>query len=258
MEKCYLVLAFGFLYTFLFLSPEKSFSQKYHSKSYFKKNYPGYVSVGRKGLTSNFFFGVKGGLAYSDITGTLLIQAERQDSYNPVLFTTGGLVAISNLSDLFSLKGELNYLTRGSNYESVGDWETIISNIYREYIEMPVALNINFFSPLSTFKPALYAGGSVSYLLSAKKTDIVYENVDLIEYYREEGIDVKESFNTIDYGLVLGGSCNVFIKRNLMLIFDLKSYLGFANINKYPSEEAQQVFTRNIEMVFSTGILFGN
>jgi hypothetical protein len=140
-------------------------------------------------------FGVKGGLNMATISG-----AEGASSL--LAFHMGGFAEF-NVSDKFAVQPELLYSMQGAKYSAFGTSYTTNLN----YLIVPVMAKYFVTDAIS-----INAGPQLGILMSAKS----------------EGIDVKDGYNTTDFGLNIGGGYN--IGDNMML--DLRYNLGFSELAK--------------------------
>ena len=139
--------------------------------------------------------GLKAGLNFADLK-----DVEHLDSIDSIHNETktgyilGGHLAFPmspslklQIEGLYSVKGATGQATGGLDVQK---WENKLT-----YLEIPLLLKLEF--PVPTLKPFLYGGASVSVLLSAQ------ERV-LADWH-----DIKDSLNSTDYGLVLGGGLHL-------------------------------------------------
>lgn len=162
-------------------------------------------------------FGAKAGLNYSTFTGDV------EDVDAKVGFQVGGFVEIK-VSDKFSVRPELLYSTLGAKTDVLGT--TVTSTA--DYLIVPVMAKFYV-----TEKFNLEAGPQVGFLMSAKlKAD-------------GDSVDVKDSFESTDFGFNLGAGFD--LTENLGL--GLRYSLGLANIAKDNGDE--KVNNSNIALALS-------
>lgn len=162
-------------------------------------------------------FGLKGGLNLANFSG----DTEGADLKTHVGFNAGGFVEIK-FSEKFAVQPEILYSTQGTKFENIGDevdgvFYTGDIKFNLAYINVPV-----MFKYYAAEKFAIEAGPQIGFLVSAKtktKLDGFSQTV--------EG-DIKDSFESIDFGLNLGASYD--FTENLSL--DARYNLGLANIAK--------------------------
>jgi len=142
-------------------------------------------------------FGAKAGLNISTITGDL------EDAKSLVGAHFGGFAEIK-ISDKFAFQPELLYSMQGakSEYsESDTDYSYSEESKYKlGYLNIP--LMVKYFA---TDKLFIEAGPQVGFLLSAKQ-DYSYSEtyMGITDSASIDGIDVKDNFETIDFGLNFG------------------------------------------------------
>ena len=173
------------------------------------------------GLTSTYAqdkdieFGAKLGINFSTITG------DNTDGIDPITSVINfGLLAEIPLTEKFSFQPELMYSIQGY---SVGD-DVVSLN----YLNLPLMGKYYLTKGLS-----VEAGPQIGLLLSAK----------------DEGTDVKDSFNSLDFGVNLG----VGYKLENGLNFGARYDLGISNINNV---EGSSNTLRNSTLQVSIGYFF--
>ncbi len=158
-------------------------------------------------------FGVKGGLNSFTVTG-------QTGEKSKISFQLGGFAEFK-VSDKFAVQPELMYTSQGSK----NDFATTTLN----YLNIPVIAKYYVTEDIS-----IQAGPQIGLLMSA--------NYD--------GVDVKDGYKSMDYGLNIGGGYN--LNENMTL--DLRYYLGLAQLEKElaPGESA----TKNAGILLSFGYKF--
>lgn len=130
----------------------------------------------------------------------------------------GGYVGIP-VNPMFAVQPEAFFTMKGDQGEAGG----ISGSNKLNYIEVPVLARMNFMTD-ATAHPSLYAGPSVGLNISAKaETD---------DGTTTDEVDVKDSVNPIDFGMVVGGGIAFPVgkaQRNVGL--DLRYTMGLTNIN---------------------------
>ena len=120
-------------------------------------------------------FGLKGGINYTTLT------AKNTDGIDYKVGLQAGAFANFGLSDLISIQPEVLYSQKGAQVEDASDFKLKLN-----YIDVPVLVKVNagglFFE----------AGPQLGILASAKATDGSTDQ------------DVKEGYNTVDFGYVAG------------------------------------------------------
>ena len=149
-------------------------------------------------------FGAKAALNLANLTGDV------EDNSMKVGFQIGGLVEIG-VSEKFSVQPELVFSTQGAKFEESFGGVSYDYDLNLNYLNIPVMAKYYVAEGFS-----LEAGPQIGFLMSAKaKADGGDE-------------DVKDSFNSTDFGLNFGAGYNVTENINLGLRYSL----GLSNIVK--------------------------
>lgn len=184
-------------------------------------------------------YGVKGGLNLSNFTG----DTDGLDLKSKAGFNVGGFVEIK-LSDKFAIQPEILYSTQGTKAE-VEEFE-LEGNFYDaqvcfnlSYINVPV-----MFKYYAAEKFSIEAGPQIGFLTSAKtKTEVDGFN-------GSNELDVKDMFESIDFGLNFGAGYN-FTDH---LSAGLRYNLGLSNIFKTEAGDDSKVqngvFSINVGYAF--------
>lgn len=161
-------------------------------------------------------FGAKLGLNIANISGDI------ED--NKALFgaNLGGFAEIT-LSDKLAFQPELLFSMQGSKYEDIAT--------KLNYINIPLLAKYNLNEKFSVL-----AGPQIGFLMSAKLKD------------SNESLDVKDGFNTFDFGLNVGAGYNV--TENI--IVDARYNFGLSNILK----DSDGVSQKNSVIQLSVGYKF--
>jgi opacity protein-like surface antigen len=162
-------------------------------------------------------FGIKGGLNSSNFSG----DTEGMDLKDKIGFNVGAFVAIK-LSDKLTLQPEVLYSTQGPKAVNVtapvddmlftGDIKFKLS-----YINVPVMVKYYVADKFN-----LEAGPQIGFLTSAKTS------TKLDGYSQTVDQDIKDSFESIDFGLNFGAGYD-FTKN---VFAGIRYNLGLANIAK--------------------------
>ena len=161
-------------------------------------------------------FGVKGGLNLSNFSG----DTEPFDMKTRVGFNVGGFVEIK-FSEKFALQPELLYSTQGSKVDNFGvdtdqGFLTGDATFNFTYINIPV-----MFKYYAAEKFWIEAGPQIGFLTSAKlKTEV--------DGYGSSDQDVKDIFESVDFGLNLGLGYDFTEKISVGARYNL----GLSNIAK--------------------------
>lgn len=139
-------------------------------------------------------FGLKGGLNISNFTG----DTEGADLQSRIGYNIGAFVAIK-FSEKFTLQPEVLYSAQGVNFENFGaeveglGYYTADIKLKTAYINVPV-----MFKYYAAEKFSIEAGPQIGFLTSAKTETKLNGFSQTVEQ------DMKDSFETIDFGLNFG------------------------------------------------------
>jgi hypothetical protein len=139
-------------------------------------------------------FGLKGGLNISNFTG----DTEGADLQSRIGYNIGAFVAIK-FSEKFTLQPEVLYSAQGVNFENFGaeveglGYYTADIKLKTAYINVPV-----MFKYYAAEKFSIEAGPQIGFLTSAKTETKLNGFSQTVEQ------DIKDSFETIDFGLNFG------------------------------------------------------
>lgn len=144
-------------------------------------------------------FGVKGGLNFANLGGDA-------DGDLVTSFHVGALAEIK-LTDKFAIQPEIVLSGQGADFSEDG----LDSLIELSYLNVPVMAKYYVIEKLS-----LEAGPQIGFLLSAKNEDV----------------DVKDSFKSIDFGFNLGAGYDI----TEHFFAGVRYNIGLSNISDFPDE----------------------
>ena len=159
-------------------------------------------------------FGIKGGLNFASITGDNTENSDLVTSFN------FGVLSEIPISEKFSFQPELMYSGQGYSFND--------NTIALSYLNIPLMGKYYVAKGLS-----LEAGPQLGFLLAAKN----------------EKVNVKDSFNTFDFGVNFG----VGYKLDNGLNFGARYNLGLSNINNVDNSSSQN---KNSVFQVSIGYFF--
>lgn len=131
-------------------------------------------------------FGIKGGVNMAQFYGSDVQKADYKTGASAGIFVCLDLIALK-------LQPEVLYSQKGSKSDLL---------VKADYLEVPVLAKFSFGKIIV---PSIYAGPSFGRLLSASVG----------------GIDVKDSYNSTDLGLIFGAEVKLPIKISLEARYDL-------------------------------------
>lgn len=184
-------------------------------------------------------FGLKGGLNVSNFSG----DTEGIDFKSRFGFNAGGFVEIK-FSEKFALQPEILYSTQGAKVDNfnldVDGIGTVNADVAFNfaYINVPV-----MFKYFAAEKFSLEAGPQIGFLVSA-------ETKTKVDGYGSSKVDIKDNFESIDFGLNLGAGYD--FTENLSV--GARYNLGLANIAK--TEEGDDSKVHNGVFSLSVGYKF--
>ena len=160
-------------------------------------------------------------------------KGEGEEYKNLTAFAFGG-VASFGLSEMMMIQLEPTYMQKGTKATSeLGEFKLKLA-----YIDIPVLLKIAFGQ--SNVKPYALVGGNIGFLMSAKVSN-------------GESVDVKDSFESLDYGLNFGAGVSIPAGSNQFFI-EGQYGLGLADITK--DEDGESTSDKNKGIQIKAGILF--
>ena len=180
-------------------------------------------------------FGAKAGLNISSWAGD-----ETEDLDSRTSFHLGATAEIA-ISDVFSLQPELLFSSQGVKAEFSDSGFSSENSLVTNYIQIPVMAKYYVTEGLS-----LEAGPQIGFLMSANSEGSSTFDGET-ESYDE---DVKELFNSLDFGLNIGAG----YKLDSGLNFALRYNLGLSNIADGADDEDFSVTNRVLQL--SVGFTF--
>jgi hypothetical protein len=188
--------------------------------------------------------GLKGGVNLSSLDGVFLFEQENIElNLNPNIalrFTVGGVLRY-NVTSNFSVQTELMVASRGARFKEDITIRTqqfrLSGNVNLSYIEVPLLFRLStvrpdrgrFFYPRPGFTFNGYAGGAVGYKTKANFNGSLTGELFGVPFEEPFKNSVWNQFDTLDYGIIIGGGFEFGI--NTRIILDLRYYYGLADIN---------------------------
>jgi hypothetical protein len=165
-------------------------------------------------------FGVKAGINLANLTSN-------EDLSMRIGFHVGGFMQYK-LSEKFALQPELLFSTQGAKYQGSGALSgyviSVESNYKLAYLNLPVMAKY-YVSNKFSFE----AGPQIGFLLSAKN-EFDYSGTLLGEPISDSGeIDIKDDFNSFDFGINFGAGYDFNDKISLGLRYNL----GLSDVSDY-------------------------
>lgn len=140
-------------------------------------------------------------------------------------------------SDRWGIKAKLIYDSKGwsDGFIENEDFDTITTDFELKYLTIPVMANWHFGGNRNWY---LNFGPYIGILMSAEDSKL--------------GLDLKEGFNSTDFGLALGIGYKFEIAENTMLYFEYDEQSGFADI--FEVNEGDAILNRRMSL--NIGVLF--
>jgi hypothetical protein len=164
-------------------------------------------------------------VAYNSATVSDTDDAEEDVSSKPLSGFSIGAYAEISLSDAFSIQPEVLYSTKGVKGESSEAGQSLEVTMKLSYIDIPVMAKYYVTKGFS-----LEVGPQVSFLLAADGESAISEGDDSVTV----SVDIKDSFESVDFGLNMGAG----YKLDSGLNFGLRYGLGLATIVKESGDDS--------------------
>jgi len=179
------------------------------------------------------------------------------DIKSRVGFTAGGFLVYSFIEN-FGVGLDAMYSMEGAKYESeFGDANDMIrfsSKLDLNYLRFNVPVTYFFRTKQENFRPKIYAGPSIAFLLSAKNKTEVISSSDESLLGHETDTDVKDNFKGTDFGALVGAGFNYKLAEAIWLNVDAAYHIGATDISE-DTEQEDPVKTRGF--TFTAGVGFG-
>jgi hypothetical protein len=199
-------------------------------------------------FAQNMTAGAKIGVDFADLGGDFE-QLIGTSTDLKTGFSFGGFLGF-DLSEMFRLQGELQYVQKGAKASEGGTEAKFNIN----YIEILVPLTLMI--PVEGgVVPRLYVGGSLAFELDCK---LKAEAGGQTEEYACDSQEINAPTNTTDYGVFFGGGIDIPVGSGA-IIFDVFYNLGLGDIAKEDAgDETVKVTNRNIQIVTGYAFRFGS
>jgi opacity protein-like surface antigen len=135
--------------------------------------------------------------------------ADAMSSKMALKFGVGGFVTVSLIPEL-DLQGEILFNQKGAKADP--DFDLTLS-----YLDINILAKYPITIEGSDIKPAVFAGPQIGILVSGSADP--------------GGVDVKDDFESLDYGLIVGAGVTIPIEDGA-IVADVRFNLGLANIQK--------------------------
>lgn len=181
------------------------------------------------------------------------------EDHNPkVGFTAGGFLVYSFIEN-FGVGLDVMYSREGAKYVYVfDDGEDMVryrNNIALNYLRLNVPLTYFFRDKENAFRPKIYAGPSLAFLLSAKNKSEVVAAGNNSSVSSEGTKTVTDDYKGIDFGALAGAGFNYKLSEAIWLNFDAAYHIGATDIPENRLSGTDPV--KNRCFVFTAGVGFG-
>lgn len=176
------------------------------------------VAAGDVAVAGDMSFGVKAGVSTATITNN---PASWDPNLSWKMGVMAGAFAIYRFNAQLSLQPELLYSQRGVESRLL-DYEFVDVDLTAsfDYVEIPLLLAYTV--PLKgSFKPILYAGPVISYMLRSE--------VDLSASFLSVSADIGSVTHVNDFGGIVGTGFQWNVAGR-MITFDIRYQRGFTNV----------------------------
>jgi hypothetical protein len=181
--------------------------------------------------------GLRGGVNFAGGSYTGLKVSPTVSSRT--VFAFGG-VAEMGLSDLMFLQAEPRYIQKGGKVSFTFAGQTSSGTLKLDYFEIPVSLAAKFGA--GVVKPYIFAGPTISFLLSAKsETDTTQ--------------DIKNETESTEFSLDIGAGVAYTVGPKTSLTGDVRYSLGLTKVNK-PSDPLDTSIWKSRDIKVLVGLLF--
>lgn len=159
--------------------------------------------------------GVKAGLNLANLSGDDISDTDSRTGF------AGGLFFMYQFSDMFAIQPEAYYTMKGATDKGTIEGYSYEAEMKLDYIEVPLLLK--FLIPLkgSSIKPAIFAGPSIGFNMSAKTK---------VEAGGQSFEQDMEDVASTDFGLVFGGGIGFPVGSGELGV-DIRYILGLSTID---------------------------
>ncbi len=192
------------------------------------------TSIAAKAQRSgDFEMGFHGGLNLANVT-----TIDGQSNAKPRISFNIAVTGEYYFSETWGLKAKLIYDNKGWSDGFIEDnnFNTYTTDFHLNYITLPVMASWHFGSRKNWY---LHAGPYAGFLVSAKDSEL--------------GMDLKDAFNSTDFGIALGIGYKFEVNRNTTLFIEYDGQSGLTDI--FEENESGTAIT-NARSALNFGVLF--
>lgn len=158
-------------------------------------------------FAEGMMFGVKGGLNMANLTGDDVSNTKSRTAF------VGGAFGSFSITEIFAIQPELLYAMKGAALD-ISDFD---ASLNLSYIEIPILFKVNLPTE-GKIKPSLYAGPSISFLMSAEADSAGTTT------------DIKDFAKSTDYGIIAGGSLGYQMGNGGLLFLEARYEVGLTSV----------------------------
>lgn len=161
--------------------------------------------------------GIKGGVSLSSQK-----WSDETSASNSLTSPVFGVFAAFNFSKTFAIQPEAYWLTLGGKEIDDSSVDIYEYRMVLNYIHVPVLAKVHLMKE-GKYRPILFAGPAVGFLMSAKQKFY-------INGVFEDDEDIKPFLKSTNFSAVFGAGLEVVMNK-LMLALDVRYDMGLADIN---------------------------
>ena len=182
-------------------------------------------------LAEGMTYGLKAGATLSDFSGDIE-HNERKLGF------CGGLFLNYAVNEIFSVQPELLFVMKGTKHEQLEN-----TAYHLTYFEIPVLVKLSLPTD-AAFVPHAFVGPSFGFLMDATEE---YTNIEN---------DVKDYFNSLDYGMVVGTGFDFMIGTGRLLL-DFRYTFSMTNIlEEEENEDDDELKNTGLTIMVGYGYTF--
>jgi len=182
-----------------------------------------------------------------------------EDLQSKTGFTAGGFLVYSFIEN-FGVGADLLYSGEGAKYVYlVNDGNNTTRYQYKvslNYLRMNVPFNYFFCKQENAFRPKIFAGPSLAFLLSAKNKSELISASDNSATVVTGTKSVTGNYKGADFGALAGVGFNYKLAEETWLNFDAAYHIGGTDIPKNPPAGADPVHNTGIALTLGVGFGF--
>lgn len=172
-------------------------------------------------------------------------------------FTAGGFLVYSFVQN-FGIGLDAMYSMEGAKYEynfgSGEDQLRLKNKLDLNYLRFNVPLTYFFRLKPDNFRPKIYAGPSIAFLMSAKSKTEVVSNPANSPVEMDENSTVTSDYKGTDFGALIGTGFNYRLAEATWLNFDVAYHIGATDI---PKDADHDDPIKNRGLSLTAGVGFG-